>query len=304
MSDTAKGLRVALFAAFISGVSIFLNKFATASLDHPLILPTIKNTLVGLFFTSFLIGSHQWQKIKSLKRKQVGQLILIGVIGGALPFYLFFSGLAQIPAVNAAIIHKSLIIWVTLLAMPLLKERLSKLQAAGVLALFAGNLWLGGFGGLTFSPGELMVLGATLLWAIETIVAKKALKELDPQLLAAARMGLGSVILIGISLITAPAELASLTKLDSVQWTWIGLTTISLVGYVYCWYFALKHASAISVSAVLVVATLITNLLSAIFITHTWNLTLTHQGCLLLAGTAIFVLPLVYRVNHRLSPKS
>jgi len=66
-------------------------------------------------------------------------LLLIGLVGGSIPFYLYFEGLSKISAINGAIIHKSLVIWVALLAIPFLKENMSKLQALAVFALFGSN---------------------------------------------------------------------------------------------------------------------------------------------------------------------
>lgn len=288
MQSSAQGLKLAFLTALISGVSIFVNKFAVASFETPVMLPAIKNSLVGLLFLASLVVAGRWQKslaeVKSLTKKQILQLVSVAVIGGALPFYLFFTGLAQIPAVNASIIHKSLVFWVALLAIPLLKEKLSKIQSLAVLMLFAGNLLVGGFKGLSFTAGELMVLGATLLWAVETIMVKKLVNGISLSLLATARMGLGSLLLLTASAISSPTGFTRIVTLTGTQWFWISLTAVTLFGYVSCWYRALKKASAISVSAILVSATLITNILSAIFITHVWNVTLTYQGLLIFVG--------------------
>lgn len=303
MPNHTKGLYPAFLTALISGVSIFINKFAVASFANPVMLPTIKNSLVGLLLLATLIASGRWQKsraeIKSLTKKQIFQLIGVAIIGGALPFYLFFTGLAQIPAVNASIIHKSLVLWVAILAIPLLKEKISKTLALAVLILFAGNLFVGGFNGLTLSKGEIMVFLATLLWATETILAKKVLKSLNANIVATARMGLGSLILIVVSVITSPNDIMKMASLNSSQWFWISLTAITLFSYVSTWYRALKLAPAITVSAILVSSTLITNILSAIFITHAWNLTLTLQGLLIGTGTLITVIAVATKVDPK-----
>ena len=54
-----------------------------------------------------------------------GWLALLGIaaIGGSVPFVLFFEGLSRADATQAAFIHKTLVIWVALIAVPLLGER-------------------------------------------------------------------------------------------------------------------------------------------------------------------------------------
>jgi len=295
MTDTARGLKFAFCAAVVSGVSVFINKFAVASLGNPVLLPAVKNSLVGILLIGLVIFSRKWREIKLLSKKQVVQLLIIGVVGGFLPFYLFFTGLAQIPAVNANLIHKTLVIWVAILAVPLLKEKVSKLTGLAVLLLFAGNLPLGGFTGFGYSSGELMVFGATLLWALETILVKKTLADLSPDLVATSRMGVGSLLLIIFVAISSPASVGDIFSMSSAQWFWIALTAMCLFGYVSLWYRALKFAPAVGVSAVLVSATLITTSLSAIFVTHTLSLQTVIQSLAIIIGSILTYWNLVNR---------
>jgi len=295
MTDTTRGLKFAFCATVVSGVSVFVNKFAVASLGSPVLLPAVKNSLVGVLLLGLIVSSGKWREVKALSKKQVAQLLTIGVVGGFLPFYLFFTGLAQIPAVNANLIHKTLVIWVAILAVPLLKEKVSKLTGLAVLLLFAGNLPLGGFNGFGYSAGELMVFGATLLWALETILVKKTLADVNPDLVAASRMGTGSLLLTIFAAISSPASFGNIFSMSSAQWFWIILTAWFLFGYVSLWYRALKFASAVSVSAVLVSATLLTTALSAIFVTHTLSLQIVIQSLAIILGAILIYWNLVSR---------
>ncbi len=288
-SSLQKGFYLALITAFISGISIFLNKFAVEAVKNPLIFTTTKNVLVGIFILSFILISGKWKLIKKLNKSQIIKLFLIGIIGGSLPFYLFFTGLSQIPAINAAIIQKTLVFWVIILALPLLKEKLSKLQLLAIILLFSGNLFIGGFTGFKFSSGELLILLATILWAVENVIAKKVLSIVDSDLVTSARMGFGSLILIFIMLFSNPSGFGQIILFNQTQWLWIILSAILLLGYVSIWYRALKLAPAIIVTSVLVTSTLITNLLSAIFITKVWSMEMGLQALLIiLGGTLIY----------------
>lgn len=254
MGMQTKGLQLAFLAAIISGVSVFVNKLALADFSSPLAFTATKNFAVGIAIVSFLIFSKKWQQIKTLKINQILKLVLVGIIGGSLPFYLFFTGLSQTSAVNAAILQKTLVLWVALLAVPLLKESLSLFQMAGVLLIFAGNLMIGGFRGFSFNPGEQMILAATLLWAVETVIAKNVLKTVDADLVTSARMGFGSLVLLAFG---------GWQPVTVSQAGWLAVTGLFLLAYVSLWYRALKFAPAIVVTSVLVLATLITNFLSA-----------------------------------------
>lgn len=288
-SNTNKGIYLALIATVISGFSIFLNKFALIAIKQPLVFTAVKNSFVGIFIIATLLMLGKMKGVRKLDRKDVVYLFLIGVIGGSLPFYLFFTGLSQIPAVNAAIIQKTLVVWVAILAIPFLKERMSKPQIIGVVMLFAGNLIVGGFKGFSFSKGEFFVLLATILWGIENVLAKKALKNIDPDIVTAVRMGFGSLILLVAAAITNPTALAGVLTFTSKQWFWLILSSLLLLGYVMSWYRALQKAPATLVTSILVGSTLITSLLSAVFITRSVNSLLNPQTLLMTAGATILI---------------
>jgi len=288
MSNTTRGIYLSLLTAVISGFSIFVNKFAVDAIKPALYFTSVKNIAVALVIVSIVLITGEWKKIAKLSRKDLGYLTLIGIIGGSFPFYLYFTGLSQTPAVNAAIIHKTLVFWVMLMAVPFLKEKVSKRQILAVLMLFAGNIVVGGFKGFKFSQGELMLLAATILWAVENIIAKKVLTSVSPNIVTAFRMGLGSLVLMSATIITVPQVLQKSLALSGQQFFFIGLTVLFLLAYTTTWYHALKHAPAVVVTSVLVSSTLITNILSAIFITHSWNVVLTVQSVLIVTGLVLF----------------
>lgn len=286
-AKNSKGTRLALVTALVSGISIFINKVAVGAFGSPLVFTTVKNLIVGVMILTIVVASGKWRLIKSVSKKDLAKLFLIGLVGGSLPFYMFFTGLSKTPAINASIIHKTLVVWVALLAIHFLKEKLPVRQVAGVALLFIGNLFVGGFEGFTFSIGEFLILGATILWAVENIVAKKTLKNVDPDLLTLFRMGFGAIILFSVSIFTVPQSIVSVFQINKEQFFWILLTAVALLAYVSSWYRALRVAPATTVSAVLVSSTLITNVLAAVFVTHSWKLIMAPQSLFILAGLLI-----------------
>ena len=289
MTNRTRGVMLALVTAVISGVAVFVNKYAVGAITPPLVFTATKNSIVGLVIVSLLLMTRKVGLLKKLKKDEIIKLVAIAVVGGAIPFYLFFTGLSQISAINGALIHKSLVLWVALLAIPLLKERLSLWQVAAVGLLFSSNLVVGGFSGFVFIQGELMVLVATMLWAVENVIAKKVLATVDPDIVTGARMGLGSVILLVAAQVKYPGALLQVTAMNSMQWVWMVLTVVTLLGYTMSWYRALRVAPATLVTSVLVLATLVTNMLSAIFVTHAWTGGMLVQALMILVGVGMFV---------------
>lgn len=287
-----KGLVFSILTAAISGFSIFYNKLIIVQGIDPLIFNILKNGGVAIVLTILLFPVFQRKKLLSLSPSQWKKLLLIGFIGGFAPFVLYFEGLKQVSAINANLIHKTLFIWVAVMALPVLKEKLKFWQILGFLIVAWSNLFIGGFSGFTGNRGEIMIYAATLLWSLETIIAKIALKDTDSQIVAWGRMFIGSLFLIILAL--AQNKLVLLTRLNSSQITPVIGSVLLLTGYVYFWFKSLKSAPATIVTSVLILATPITNILSAIFITHNFpqpqviNLVFTLLGVTLIT----FLIPL------------
>lgn len=256
-----------LIAAFISGTNNFLTKIGVTVVSDPIFYTTLKNIITVVLLIGALLLLRKWSEVATLSKKEWAQLFVIGVIGGALPFALFFTGLSMTSALSGALIHKTLVFWILLLAYPLLKERLSPIALIGIIAIFGANVMLGGFSNFRFGAGELLILGATILWAVENIIAKKLLARISPLLVASARMIIGSSLLLGF--LSYTGRMVSIAELSGMQWGITALSGVLLFGYVLAWYTALSKAPATYVAALLVPATLITNVLSMIFVTHT-----------------------------------
>ncbi len=278
---------LALGTAIISGTNTFITKIAVTAIADPVIFTFLKNALVAVFLIGIFLTANRWQEIKNLTKKDSIKLIAIGRKGRSIPFILFFTGLKMIPAINAGFIHKTLFIWIAILAIPTLKEKVGKLQIAALILLFGGNLVLFGLPNFTFGMGELMVLAATFLWAIESIIAKKALKNLSSMLVAGARMAIGSIIILAVIVIQGKTSM--LTGLAPAQWGITLLTSALLAGYILTWYTALKHAPVTLVASLLVVATLVTNTLQTAFVTHTLPNQQLLSGTLLLIGITLLI---------------
>ncbi len=282
---TATGL--ALGTALISGVSNFIAKISVTVVKDPIVFTTLKNAVVALFLVGLVLSFRKWHELRKLTTTQWLKLLAIGVIGGSIPFALFFTGLSHTSALNGALIHKTLFLWVLLLAMPILKERLTKWQWFGIGLVAVANIFVGGFKGFKFNAGELMILGATILWAVENVIAKVALKDISSLTVSAARMVFGSIILAAFVAWRGGAGAAA--HLTAVQWSWTLLSSALLVGYVLTWYAALKRAPATYVAVLLVPATLVTNILSAIFITHAFPLVQFLNASLVTLGAGFII---------------
>ena len=260
---TRWGVGLAVVAAVISGFAIFVNGFAVKQLPDPAVYTTLKNGVAALGLLGVALLVVRRSEVRALDRRLWAGMAFIGVIGGSIPFLLFFSGLAAASAPTAAFIQKTLFVWVALLAVPLLGERLGWFPIAAVGILLAGLVLVAPPVGVTWGPGETMIAAATLFWAVEVIVARRLLlRNVPSPVLGAARLGIGLIVLVGY--LAVSGRLGIVAALSATQWLWALGTGILLAAYVGTWLAALRRAPASIVASVLVLGAPITAVIQSL----------------------------------------
>lgn len=294
------GVLLALATALISGVSIWVNAAAVKQLPDAAVYTTLKNAVAAALLAGLVALTVPRARVIRIPRRSWGWLVLIGIVGGSVPFLLFFTGLAAASAPSAAFIHKTLFVWVALLAVPLLGERLGAVQVGAMLVLLAGQALILTPSGVQWGTGETLIAIATLLWAVESIVARRLLSGVPSAVVGAGRLGFGLVVLVGY--LAATGKLASIPALGPEQWAWVLLTGGLLSAYVGTWFAALQQAPASLVTALLVVGAPVTAALQAISTGAVpAPAALGGQG-LVLAGAAALVVPVLLQRRRARRP--
>jgi len=257
-----KGILLALIASVISGIAIFYSKISVTKID-PLILTTSRNMVAAMLLVIgyWLLGKRQ--EIKTIKKNDLIKLSFIGIFGGGIPFFLFFTGLKMVDtALIANLIQKTLFIWVGLLAMIFLKEKLNWKYWLSFLLVFFANFYFAKLP-LKFGKGELMILTATLLWSVENIIAKKVLKNISSELAGLFRMVIGSLLLLLSVLFTGKLNILLAINNQQLAIILVGGTILSF--YVFFWYKAIKYAPVSLVTLVLTFSVVVGNILNGTF---------------------------------------
>jgi drug/metabolite transporter (DMT)-like permease len=277
-----------LSTAIISGISVYINSIAV-KFSNPYVFTGVKNAIVGIVFLSLIVLFKEWKKLRELTRRDWKRLLMIGLIGGAIPFLLFFKGLTITTAAKGGFIQKTMFLYVALLAIAFLKEKMNKSFFIGLGALLFGNILFLGIKPQGLNWGDGLIFIATLLWAVEIIISKKALADLPANIVAWGRMFFGAAF-IGLFLVNTH-QLDPLFAYNIVQWKWIAITSVFLMGYVFTFYHGLKSARASVATAVLAVGAPITSLITVMTqgninwgVGKTWGTVVMLMGIVLVVG--------------------
>jgi drug/metabolite transporter (DMT)-like permease len=249
---------------------------------------TVRTRRFGSAAANFVTTAPEAREVPATRRwVEWLALAYVGVIGGGLAFVLFFDGLAQSEPAPAAFWRDTLVLWVAVLAVFSLRERLRWWNLAAIVLLFSGEVVVsGGVGQLVANRGEVDVLASSVLWALEVVVARRLLRTRSPATLAVVRMGLGALTLVVY--LAASGSLGQLGAMNADQWHWALWTGLLLSAYVATWMSALARARAIDVTSVLASSALVTWLLQ--LVVGTTSVSRDAIGLVLIGAGATLVL--------------
>jgi drug/metabolite transporter (DMT)-like permease len=283
------GILLVFLTALVSGVSTFVNFYAVRGTNSDAFV-TVRNLATALFLVPIALVAMR-SRATGVSRRNWGLLAVIGLIGGAIPFLLFFRGIELATqaggATTATFAYRTLFLMATVFGVVFLHERFHwRITAAAVLIL-GGNLLLLSLVSPLWSDGTAYVLVATVLWAVEYTVSKRVLRDLPSGTVALGRMGFGAAFLVGYLALTSQAT--AVGALSGAQWEWLVISAVLLTAFVGVWYAGLQRVELGVATSVLVLGFPITFLLSVAFQGSAFTLAQVAGTVVVAAGVGLAV---------------
>lgn len=249
MRTSPVGYRLALLAAAISGLSIYVSSFAVRVLPDATLYTTLKNAVTGLLLlVPLVVLARRRAELRSLSRRDAAWLAAIAVVGGSVPYVLFFTGLQMTTAATGSLLNHAQFLVVAGLAVPLLRERMTPAAWIGLALLGAGSLVGTDTRALRLNEGALLVLASTVMFGAGMVMARHLLARLSAELVMAAKMSAGAALLIAYA--WSSGHLATLGSLTTTQWAVAVGTGLILLAFTIATTYALRSAPAVSVAAI------------------------------------------------------
>ncbi|MBT8328578.1 MAG: DMT family transporter [Desulfofustis sp.] len=240
---------------------------------------------VALAFLTRLIDGH----LRLPPRDRILGLLLLGFTGVFSYNICFFTGLKYIEAGRAALIIALNPMAITIGAVLLYGERLSRLQCFGLLISLFGALlvitngdptlfFAGGFG-----RGETAIIGCVIAWAGYSLIGRSILKSMTPLSAVFYSALFGSVMLFPATLLdgTLPSP-GSYAAVDWMSLLFLGIFGTA-AGFTF-YYRAITKIGAARSSVFINLVPLFSILLAWIFLAEMINISVLIGGIILMAG--------------------
>jgi drug/metabolite transporter (DMT)-like permease len=266
-ADPRIGYFYAALNAIISGFAIYINSLGVSLFKDSTLYTTLKNAVVGVaLLLPLVVLASRRAEWKRLTGRQWGYLLLLAVVGGSVPYALFFRGLQLSTPVTSSLLNHAQFVLVAVLAFVLLRERHSVLIWLALVTLLVGTVWGVNVTHAKWSLGDTLVALSTVLFAAGVILAKYLLRDLSTLTVMTAKMSIGSLFLL--LYIGATGRLGAIGTLSGQQWSFVIVTGLILLAFTVTAFLALRFASATVAMAIPAASPLITTALVVLVPQH------------------------------------
>jgi drug/metabolite transporter (DMT)-like permease len=280
-SETARGYVYAILGALCGGSVTTLAKLLLSD-NGPVVVTGLPYLLSGLILLLY-------QPRRKPQRASLGYLLFFGLIGAIVAPLMYFTGLNETTAVNAALLANGEVLFTILLAYSVFGERLSRGQTGRGLLIVVGlviistNLDVTNFAFFKGLAGNLLVLGSTLAWGVENNLIAVATKRFDASLLSKFRNLIGGGVLT-LFILAAGSPLVFGYR----DVLFLVLLALAIAGGTYLFIAATKRLGAIKMLLVWSSSTVFGAVFALIFLGEQITLAQVLGGVLILSGVYLF----------------
>ena len=281
-----KAILKALFAVTVWGASFVATKISLQYTD-PTTVVWLRFTMGVVILGLVVIANRQFALPKG---KDWAYFAVLGFLGITFHQWLQSTGLQTAQATTTAWIITSTPIFIALLGLILLQERLALYQVVGILLATVGVLLVVTKGDLATlaagrfgTPGDFLVMISAINWAVFSTLSRPGLKKHPATLMMFYVMGFGWLFTSILFFATSGSKQVSSIPLDG----WLAILFLGVLcsglAY-YFWYDALKVLPVAQTGAFLYLEPIITVIVAALLIGESILLATVVGGIVILVG--------------------
>jgi len=225
-----------------------------------------------------------------LRRSDYPRVIVCGATGVTLYNFLQNQGLKTAGAIDGSIIASMAPVFIALLAVTVLGEKISKVQIAGiVLALFGSAVVVTNgstdFGNMDTARliGDTLILITGVCWAVYSTVLKGLLQRYDSTVLLMYTTWIGTLLLLPLAMLEPAPDWANIAGSEWLHLIYLGIFASGLAYLL--WNKALSQVPAATAGAFLYLIPLFASIMAAFFLHEQLGMYTVLGGMAVLLGT-------------------
>ena len=273
-----------ILGQLIAGGTFPIAKIAVSSIE-PFTLALLRFGIASVAMLLIIVATG---RVRKIERGDWLRFIMIGLLAVPLNQLLFLYGLKFTTAGRSALYYGATPIFVFLMAILYLKEKVTPLKVIGMGASFAGVAVILRGGrldeGVLF--GDFLVILAVIAWAAYTVLGKNLLRKYGSLTVTAYALIIGTLAYLPIGLL--PAIRFDYSQVPDAAWLsllYIAIMT-SVVAY-SIWYWALARMEASKLAIFQNLQPIFAAILSMIVVSETFGFDFYLGGALVIGGVLL-----------------
>ena len=259
-----KGLTIAILSCACFGLAPVFEKTLMLYMS-PLALACLRSLAAGFLLLFVMEAIHKIREIRDINRHDALLLVFIAGMVGVFGPLFYLTGLKTTSVANALLIGRSNSMLIALLGWIILREEWTIHQVIGSVLMLTGLIviFTRGFTlGYQFMHGDLFIAGAAVMWATSSVLMKRYLCHLPPEVIVVARNMIGGLIL----LVFAFSEVQEIQLNPKLPFYLTGLAVFGVIMAQLLWYTALEHTTASNVGLTSISIPIFGTIFAALFL--------------------------------------
>ena len=273
-----------ILGQLIAGGTFPIAKIAVSSIE-PFTLALLRFGIASVAMLLIIVATG---RVRKIERGDWLRFIMIGLLAVPLNQLLFLYGLKFTTAGRSALYYGATPIFVFLMAILYLNEKVTPLKIIGIAASFAGVAVILRGGrmdeGMLF--GDFLVILAVIAWAAYTVFGKSLLRKYGSLTVTAYALIIGTLAYLPIGII--PAIRFDYSQVPDAAWlSLLYIATMTSVVSYSIWYWALARMEASKLAIFQNLQPVFAAILSMLVVSETFGFDFYLGGALVIGGVLI-----------------
>lgn len=302
-----RGNFLAIFAVILASTYTIFNKILVVDLP-PITLAAVSQGISVFVLLLFFGVLPSAKKILQMPLKQVTAMILMGVLGTVTGTLLFLKGLEHTSAVNAILLAEMDTIFTPLIASLWLKEKVSGNQISGTLLMLGGLYFIFTEGlhiNLSLHPGDLLIAGSALSFAISLNIFKKYLHNVPSEqvVLVSDTIGVSLLFFAAPTLLNMQHHFAPIFDPSVFKY----LLVFAVIGIAisrFLWFKAVDNIPASRASAISLLSPVLALIMATVILKEHVQIFHMVGGALVIVGLSLAVFHEQMNPQHQIHEKA
>ena len=273
-----------ILGQLIAGGTFPIAKIAVSSIE-PFTLALLRFGIASVAMLLIIVATG---RVRKIERGDWVRFIMIGLLAVPLNQLLFLYGLKFTTAGRSALYYGATPIFVFLMAILYLNEKVTPLKIIGIAASFAGVAVIlrGGRMDEGMFFGDFLVILAVIAWAAYTVFGKSLLRKYGSLTVTAYALIIGTLAYLPIGII--PAIRFDYSQVPDAAWlSLLYIATMTSVVSYSIWYWALARMEASKLAIFQNLQPVFAAILSMLVVSETFGFDFYLGGALVIGGVLI-----------------